>query len=76
MEPLWPLQPVRLGPMTPPVGPDGVELHLPNGLAKGHRSVGTQVWMNTTSVSQGAWAHCLPGLIKLTESAWWLTNGR
>ncbi|KAF6733952.1 hypothetical protein FQA47_001868 [Oryzias melastigma] len=23
--------------MTPPVGPDGVELHLPNGLAKGHR---------------------------------------
>ncbi|RVE62103.1 hypothetical protein OJAV_G00177210 [Oryzias javanicus] len=31
------VQPVRLGPMTPPVGPDGVELHLPNGLAKGHR---------------------------------------
>lgn len=42
LEPLWPLQPSRRGLLTPPVGPDGVELHLSNGLAKVHRPGRTQ----------------------------------
>lgn len=40
--PSWPLQPSRWGLLTPLVRPDGVELHLPNSLARLHRPGRTQ----------------------------------
>lgn len=74
LEPLWPLQPSRRGLLTPLVGPDGVELHLSNGLAKLHRPRRTQQASIRAARSVTPYmAYCPPALINSTKSCWWLT---